>query len=123
VIVCLLTVYVGYNYRQVNVRGKAWYRDSEPVRTFLTAMLRVTSYLPPKTYVYATDPPTGRAYVQQALRAFYRNPDITWIADPYKFVPPPGGRALLLVCEWQGRNYVDVRIIPFDLYTLLRIES
>jgi hypothetical protein len=122
VMLCFLTAYIGYNYKQVNVRGREWYYEYEPVRSFLNGMLRTTRNLPPKTYVFAINPPTGRAYVQQSLRAFYRNPGITWIADPYTFVPPPDSIALLLVCKWQGR-YVDVQIIPFDLNTLLKLTS
>jgi len=115
VIAILLCAYAGYNYSRVESRGEQWRQEGEPVRKFLKVMQQKISYFPPNSYVFAIDPPTGRAYVQQSLRAFYRNPTITWITDPLTFTAPPGSLALLLICNWQnGADDLRIDIIPFN---------
>jgi hypothetical protein len=37
-----------------------------------------------KTYFFVFDKPAGRAFIQSALRAFYKNREIYWVDDPDK---------------------------------------
>lgn len=115
VIAGLLCAYSGYNYRRTAARGEQWRQEGEPVKLFLTVIQQKISYFPPNSHVFVIDPPAGRAYVQQSLRAFYRNPSITWIKDPLTFTPPAGSLALLLICNWQdGANDLRIDIIRFN---------
>lgn len=112
-IVAALCLFIGYNYRQVSKRGNEWHEIAEPVRGFLKAMQNLATDFPRNSYVYVIDPPTGRAYVQQSLRAFYKNPTITWITDPQNFTLPPGSPAFIIICDWLSPDYVMVRMLPF----------
>ena len=111
----IITLFFAHNYERVKVRGTQWQQEAEPVKIFLQAMKFNFPYIPPNTYIFVIDPPTGRAYVQQALRAFYKNPSITWIADPQNFSPPSGSLALLFVCNWSyGMKAVTINSMAFN---------
>jgi len=113
--ILLLAGYFFFNYGRVQERGKAWAEDGVPSRTFLREIKNVIPEFPANSYVFVINPPAGRAYVQQSLRAFYMVPSITWIVDPTKFTPPPGSEALLLICNWSyGMNDVKIDIMPFN---------
>ena len=113
VVTAIVCGYIGYNYLQVSIRGRQWYQETEPVRIFLQAMQQVVPSIPRNSYVFAIDPPVGRAYVQQSLRAFYQNPNITWIVDPRTFTVPIGASAFVIVCHWIANDNVQIEIVPF----------
>lgn len=121
--ICIfISFFFWINYSRVQIRGNQWRDAGEPTKQFLNVMKQQIPDFPPNTYVFVTDPPTGRAYMQQALRVFYRNPTITWIADPLTFTPPPGSLALLLICNWQNdAGDLRIDIIPFNSALLSRI--
>ncbi len=115
VIVSFIVIFIVFNYKYIIIRGTQWQQEAEPVKIFLQAMKFNFPYIPPNTYIFVIDPPTGRAYVQQALRAFYKNPSITWIADPQNFSPPSGSLALLFVCNWSyGMKAVTINSMAFN---------
>lgn len=103
--VAVLGVYFCVNYVRVQERGREWRQDAKAVQAFLAALKEKVPQFPPKTNVIVVNRPTGRAYVQQALRASYANPDITWIVDPSTYRPANGENAYLIYCVWdQDRN-------------------
>jgi hypothetical protein len=108
-----LLIYLPYNYRLLQVRGEQWRDDGEPVRRFLVAMKQAVTQFPPSTYILVNNAPTGRAYVQKSLRAFYRNTSITWIVDPNSFRPKPGDTSLLIDCHWMPDGNVTFDFYPF----------
>ncbi|MFZ2951035.1 MAG: hypothetical protein WA003_16285 [Desulfuromonadaceae bacterium] len=111
----LLAGYFFFNYGRVQERGQTWAEDGVPARTFLREMRNVIPRFPANSYVFVINSPTGRAYAQQSLRAFYKNPSITWIVDPTMFTPPPGSEAFLIICDWSyGMNDVKIDIMPFS---------
>jgi hypothetical protein len=69
---------------------------------YLAELGKIMPAFPPDSFVYVNNPPTGRAYVQQSMRAFYRNPAITWIKTPEKYRRKPGERAFLINIDWDG---------------------
>lgn len=110
ILVLFLVGYFSFNSMRVQERGKAWAEEGVPARTFLGELKKHIPVFPPNSHVYVTDPPTGRAYVQQALRAFYMNPSITWIVDPTSFIQQPGMSAYLIRCQWFSPSAVAIRI-------------
>lgn len=98
--VLFLAAYLPYNYGQAHARGVTWREDGEPVKLYLTEIRKVVPQFPPDTFIFVNNPPTGRAYVQQSMRAFYNTRGITWIVDPLKFVPKPGQSAFFIDCIW-----------------------
>lgn len=108
--VLFLACYLPYNYRLAQSRGMEWRADGEPVKLFLTEIRKVVPQFPPNTFVYVNDPPTGRAYVQQSMRAFYRTSEITWIVDPLKFMPKPGQNAFFIDCLWLPDGHIRFNI-------------
>ena len=101
-----LIFFFGINYTRVQRRGGDWRDEAAPVAQFLAQLKKVMPAFPPRSYVYVIDPPTGRAYVQQSLRAFYRNPDITWIVDPQLYRKKSDENAFLITTTW-GMNGVE----------------
>jgi len=102
----LLVIFIGYNYQNVNLRGLQWKKQTEASRVFLKALQRDISGFPPNSLVHFFDAPMGRAFVQQALRAFYQDPTIVWMVDPDKYVPTPGRSAFIIVCQWHSADKV-----------------
>ncbi|MBT0662938.1 hypothetical protein KI809_01390 [Geobacter pelophilus] len=120
-VVIAFSFYLWHNYGLINSRGKAWASDGEPVKVFLTAIKQKIPQFPQNTWFFAVNGPTGRAYMQQSLRAFYGNPTITWIVDPLKYVQQPGQTAIILDVVWLGANRIyDINVMPFSLAELLR---
>lgn len=109
----VLACYFSIHYRRVHERGNTWKQDAEPVRVFLHEMKRIVPQFPPSTHLFVLNAPTGRAYVQQALRAAYRNPDITWIVDPLSYHPQQGQKAFLVGCLWQEAG-MRIDIMDFE---------
>lgn len=103
-LVSVLVLFAGYNYRNVNSRGLLWKNKTEASRVFLKALQQAIPSFPPNSHVHFIDAPMGRAFVQQALRAFYQNPSITWIVDPDQYVPSPDRTAFLIVCQWHDNR-------------------
>jgi hypothetical protein len=121
--VVVFALFIWHNYGSMNSRGKAWAEDGKPVKVFLTAMKERVPQFPQDTWFFALNGPTGRAYMQQSLRAFYKNPTITWIVDPMKYVQQPGQTALLLDVHWASLDkiyYID--IVPFSLAAVIQRE-
>ncbi len=113
VAVIVIGLYFNVHYSRVHERGSVWGNDAEPVRTFLREMKIVIPQFPPHSYVAVLDAPTGRAYVQQSLRASYQNPDITWIVDPLKYHPKNGENAYLIRCLWREDN-LKIQVFDFE---------
>jgi len=83
------------------------------MQRFLTALMQEVPQFPPHTFLYVNNAPAGRAFVQQALRAFYRNPSITWINDPNSYRRKPGENALLIDTLWQEDGTVRFAFYRF----------
>ncbi len=109
-----LVVFFWFNYGRVTARGNEWRQQGEPMKVFLTEIRKSIPQFPPKSYLFVNNPPAGRAFVQQGLRAFYGNPDITWIVDPATFRPKPGDTALLIDCLWQQDGNVKLDFYPLQ---------
>jgi hypothetical protein len=90
------------NYGNVQQRGQQWKNEAAPVAVYLAELGKIMPAFPPDSFVYVNNPPTGRAYIQQSMRAFYRNPAITWIKTPEKYRRKPGERAFLINIDWDG---------------------
>ncbi|WP_160295194.1 glycosyltransferase family 39 protein [Geobacter sp. OR-1] len=117
----VFSLFVWHNHGMMMTRGTAWAADGEPVRTFLAALKTKVTQFPPNTWFFAVNGPTGRAYMQQSLRAFYGNPTITWIVDPMKYVQQPGQTAILMDVTWLETDRIDhIDIVPFSLEELMR---
>lgn len=102
--------FIMLSYRAVQARGNQWREDGEPTARFLTAIKKAIPVFPPNSYIYVVNAPTGRAFVQQSLRAFYGNPGITWIVDPNNYIHKPGEHAFLVICNWRDNGDVDLDI-------------
>lgn len=113
--------FVWNNYRWIDKRGELWAQEGRPVKVFLAALKQRVPRFPTDTYFFSINGPTGRAYMQQSLRAFYNNPSITWIVDPTTFVPKPGQTALLLHVHWLAANRIyAIEVLPFSLQAILQ---
>jgi hypothetical protein len=99
-------IYGWINYANIQQRGQQWQQDAAPVALYLEAIGKVMPAFPPNSFVYVEPPPTGRAFVQQSMRAYYRNPSITWITDPEHYRRQPGERAFLININW-GPGGID----------------
>ena len=96
-----LLLFIPYNYNLLTARAAVWRDDGAPTKVFLTEIQRVIPQFPPNTFIYVENAPTGRAYIQQALRIFYKNNTITWIVDPNRFHPKAGETGVAILCNWQ----------------------
>jgi hypothetical protein len=110
----LLAIYLYSGCRMVHARGTQWRETGQPLRIFLEELQQIYVF-PQHSYVFVANAPAGRAFVQQALRAFYRNPTITWITDPQSFRPPTGEKSYIIECAWLGSE--KVRIVIYDFQT------
>jgi hypothetical protein len=116
--------FVWVNYARMHERGNAWAEDGKPVKIFLEALKQKNVQFPPNTYFFAINGPTGRAYMQQSLRAFYGNPTITWIVDPTTYIRKPGQTAILFDVIWLGHDRIyNIDIVPFSLELLYQRMS
>jgi hypothetical protein len=110
VIVIFFTFFIVLNYKAIQTRGAQWRDDGEPTALFLRTIKKEIPSFPPNTYIYVVDAPTGRAYVQQSLRAFYGNLGITWIVDPNSYKLKKGETAYVVVCSWKDNGTLDLDI-------------
>jgi hypothetical protein len=123
-----LALFFCLNYSRVQARGAEWRDEAEPGRVFLVALEKMVPRLPRNTHFYAFNGPTGRAYMQQSLRALYGDPTITWIVDPSSYVPQPGFTAILMQINWANARcdaINSIEIVPFNnenLLLMLRIN-
>lgn len=72
------------NYKRVEDRGGEWGYYGFHNKRFISALKDVMPTMEDKTYFFVFDRPAGRAFIQSALRAFYKNPEIYWVDDPNK---------------------------------------
>lgn len=77
----MLVLFVAVHYPQTRVRGQEWQTYGTDVADFMAAVTAILPPLPSPAYVHVVNRPTGRAFMQQALRAFYGNPDIHYVDD------------------------------------------
>ena len=78
----MLILFVAVHYPQVEVRGEEWQTYGTDVEDFIAETKRVMPAFPAPSFVHVVNRPTGRAFMQQALRAFYGNPLIEHVDDP-----------------------------------------
>ena len=91
-----LLFHVGLNYQRVQTRGTHWRNEASGLSAFLTAMKQTLPDISGKAAIQVDDAPAGRAYMQQSLRAFYRNPSIIYIDNPLKYQPGPGEYRIII---------------------------
>lgn len=113
----VLALFLWLNYSRVQSRGVEWRDEAEPGRVFLIELRKIVPEFPPNTFFFVFNRPTGRAYMQQSLRAMYGNQTITWIVDPSTYVPRLGDTAILMGVNWaDGRQdrIHSIDIVPFN---------
>ncbi len=103
-------IFCWINYVNIQYRGREWKEEAAPVEKYLNALGKIVPAFPPDSFIYVNNRPTGRAFVQQAMRAYYRNPSITWIADPDKYQRKPGQQAYLINVFWGETDIDEIRI-------------
>jgi len=111
--VVVLGLYFSVHYARVQERGSEWGSNAEKVREFVQELRKVVPRFPANSCVFVLNSPTGRAYVQQALRASYGTTDITWIVDPLKYHPKGNEKGFLIDCSWL-ENSVVVQVEDFE---------
>lgn len=99
-----------YNYQRIQARGGEWAAEGRPMKSFLAEMGRVMPQLPDNSLFYVEDAPSGRAYVQLAMRAYYRNATISWIVDPERIAYKPNQPVFIISCLWNSPEHVRLRI-------------
>jgi len=80
------------------------------VKAYLAAIGTVMKSFPDNSHFYVEDAPTGRAYMQLAMRAFYQNPTLFWIANPDRYMITPNEPAYLIRCFWDVQDNVQVTV-------------
>jgi hypothetical protein len=108
--VLFLSLYIPYNYSLLASRGAQWRDDGFKMESFLSNMKKIAPQLPPDTYYYMESFPTGRAFVQQALRGIYNNHSITYIVNPANFHPKPNDNVIDIECIWDDVKGVLVKV-------------
>ncbi|MGC2425289.1 MAG: hypothetical protein WA666_13165 [Nitrospirota bacterium] len=111
VAVAAVSLFALLNYGQVQTRGNEWRDQAAPMIPFLASVKDKMPDFPPNSYVFVIEPPVGRSYVQQALRAFYRRADISWIYST-GYTRKPGENAFLISCRWSDDGKVNSDIVP-----------
>lgn len=109
-----LVVFAVHNYGLVSARGEQWFEIGDPMRRFLTNIKKLVPQFPPNTHIFVINTPTGRAFIEQSLRAFYHNQSITYIVHPESFHPKPGETAILVICSLDPDGDVHVQVSPFE---------
>ncbi len=112
VTVIVTGVYLTVNHFRVQERGQMWRDNAEPIKVFLKAMKGAIPRFPPNSHVAVVNGPIGRAYTEQALRASYGNPDITWIIDA-AYRPKQGEHAYFVSCNWWQDNSIRINVEDF----------
>jgi hypothetical protein len=109
-----LLMFVPYNYNLLSSRGEQWYLIGDPMQRFLTNIKKIYPQFPPNTHIFVVNRPTGRAFIQQALRVFYKNESITYINNPENFKPKTGETAFLITCSLLPDGDVHVDLSPIQ---------
>ena len=109
-----LLFYVPYNYRLLSARGEQWYEVGNLMKRFLITIKKTVPQFPPNTHVYVVNTPAGRAFIENSLRAFYKNDSITYIVNPQNYHPKPGETAVLITCNLTMQGDVTVQLSPFE---------
>lgn len=99
-----------FNYGRIQERGSEWANEARPIKAYLGQIGKVVPAFPDNSHFIVEDPPTGRAYVQLAMRAYYRNATLWWIAEPDKYVFKPNEPVFLIKCLWRSED--DVLVVP-----------
>ena len=81
----LLIALITYNAPLVHARSSAWGEspDAQGMKLFLLALKARVPSFEKGAHLVVDIPPTGRAYMFRALRAFYQN-DVVYVDDPSK---------------------------------------
>lgn len=111
-VLLFMVLFVPVNYKLVSSRGEQWLEIGDPMRRFLDAIKKVVPQFPPNTRIFAINTPTGRAFIQQSLRAFYHNQSITYIIDINNYNLKPGETGLLITCDPKLDGAMNVRVSP-----------
>ncbi len=98
-----------FNYGRIQQRGQEWAAEGRPVKAFLAQIGKILPAFPDNSRFYVENSPTGRAYMQLAMRAYYENPTLWWIVNPDKYVIKPGEPVFLIDCNWYTQD--DVRLV------------
>lgn len=106
----MLSLFIWVHYPEVKDRGEEWRSNGADVRDFLTEMKKGMPTLPSPSYIYVDHRPTGFAFLQQSLRAFYQNPSIFILTDP-DMTKIKKGVSLFYVDCWRSPD-IRVRIEP-----------
>lgn len=79
-VICTIvfTLYLSLNCSRVHNRGERWKAEGADMAGFISGMQQALPNLPERLYFTVTNPPEGRAFMQAAVRTFYRNPNIFW---------------------------------------------
>lgn len=102
-----------HHYR-IKERGEEWQYSGLVMKNFLSGVQsQINTFEGTSAYVHAMGAPEGRAYVQRALRAFYKNENIVWVDDPRSKVSQlkEGEHLYVIVCKnynYAGKNNVKV---------------
>lgn len=109
-IICVVffSFYISLNYNRVQVRGEQWRRDGQPMKRFLYSLKKVQPTFPQNSYVHVVDGPVGRAYIQQSLRAFYKNPKIYWVNNPQEVELKEGDSFFIIFHNWGPGEAVKI---------------
>ena len=114
VVVLAVIALLYFNYERIQSRGSEWAADGRPVKAYLAAIGKVMKTFPDNSHIYVDNAPTGRAYVQLAMRAYYRNPTLWWIAEPDRYVIKPNEPAFLIRCFWDMQENVWLTVNRLD---------
>lgn len=109
-VVCVVffSFFISMNYNRVQVRGEQWRRDGQPMKRFLYSLKKVQPAFPQNSHVHVVDGPVGRAYIQQSLRAFYKNPKIYWVNNPQEVKLKEGDSFFIIFYNWGPGDPVKV---------------
>ncbi|SNB44987.1 hypothetical protein [Geobacter sp. DSM 9736] len=104
----VLVIFVFFHYQRVKVRGELWMKYGNDMKEFVAEMKRVVPALSGKCHVHVVNGPGGRAFIQQALRAFYANPEIYWIDDPEQTGVPAGEPVFVVLYQVRPEDPLQV---------------
>jgi hypothetical protein len=106
----ILSLFVLLNYGRVQARGGQWRDQGVMMKEFLYSIKKKIPDFPPDSYIIVIDAPEGRSFIQQALRAFYKRTDISWVFNTAEYTRKPGESAFLVVCNWRYDGGVDLAV-------------
>ena len=55
------------------------------MKRFIFSLKKVMPEFPKNSYLHVINSPTGRSYIERALRGYYKKGDIFWVENPYRF--------------------------------------